>query len=56
MDDLLARIDALRKSNVYSGTIYEEDLRGYNVLYLESFGYKVERRRCSIYPIYISWK
>ena len=56
MDEILARIDALRKTNVYSGTIYEYDLLGYNILYLESLGYKVLRRNCSIYPTFISWK
>lgn len=56
MEELLARIDALRKSDVYSGTVYESDLQDKYVIQLESIGYKVIKRACQVYPIHITWR
>lgn len=55
MEELLVRIDALRKSNVYSGTVYESNVQDCDVVHLESIGYRVIRRNCSVYPIYVTW-
>ncbi len=56
MDELLKRIESLKKSNVYNGTIYENILSNENIELFKTLGILVTKRDCKTYPYFISWQ
>ncbi len=55
LDVLMQRINSLKLSGVYSGTLCEYDLDDYERYELALTKFKVIKRDCKKYPYYITW-
>lgn len=55
MEELLRRIESLKKTEIYTGTVYENILSDHNISILKNMDLSVIKRECKIYPYYITW-